>query len=735
MLVFKSRVLVKYFLSYFVLLVAIFGILAFVFENVFSFMRSEVESTVMKQFEQIGFVFEGEMESLKTTADLIHTNEYLTRFRLSNSDYMAFNGIKELKKLRASNSFIHDVFISYQDGYVYSARGKASIDVYARDILFLDGESADKIHSILMKQDKRGIYSLYYENPSHSQPAYMLCTYPITDINSVATVSFVISSHTIRKMINNLLTDSGSSARMSLPSGEFFTEIPLLEGKDSPFAANYGGKYFYYSYKTDESGFEFNMAIDSAGVLGPVRELQKRSYLLILATFILALLLSYLFSRRHYKPIKQLNKRAIEHTGRNVLIDAGNEFDAILKVMDYEGLENRKLSQKLDEIGFILRQQSFELLFSGMIRDEERQAELMAMGEIEVKGTFTVLVVIQTCGNGEKQDMHLVAGILSTIFGAYYITRIMDTEAAVFVVGLGEDHDPAKSQRKRAAREAQSRFAGHPSMHLAFCFGRVSRDLSSISRIYAEALICAEQSLLYSEKYARKGDDENILFFENLSSNRDEGYHLDQGDLDALFKSLEAKNLNESMAGFELIMKKLHEKNLSPKALEFYYYDLLYRTFHRFSFEGMERQVLNMLESGLGSTEKFTGRMKDLFKSIIREMSSDTGNEIILKIVEYIDNNFKNSNLSLAFLAEKYQISPNYISKYFKEKTGESYINYVSEMRMKEAYRLVLESDLPIHEISMNVGYLDAVNFTKKFKKIYNMTPTELRQKHRKVTE
>ena len=730
---FKGRLLVKYFLSYLILLAAIFGALAFIFAGVFSFTRSQVENSVMSRFEQIGIVFESQMESLKTTVDLIHTNEYLTRFRLSNSDYMAYNGIKELKKLRASNSFIYDVFLSYKDGYVYSARGKSTEEVYLGAVLSLNEESRTRISSILKDPPGRGIYSLYQSNITGSQPAHMLCTFPLMeDSATVATVGFVVSSSTVGKTLEKLLGELQSGVRMTLPSGEFFMEV-VSEAEASPFSDAVKEMYMYYPYRTEGVGFTFDMAIFTDEVLRPVKELQQRSYLVISATFILALLLSFYFSRRHYKPIKLLNKRAIEHTGRNILIDAGNEFDAILKVMDYEGLENRKLSQKVDEIGFILRQQSFELLLSGTLRDEERVSELIRMGEIQIQDTYTVMIVMAERNDGEKADMLLIAEGLAKLFGAYYITRIMEMEAAVFVVNL-KDADPVKALRRNAVREACSRFAGHPSLGLFFCFSRVNHDPASISRAYTEAMVCAEQRLLSSDKWGPEVPEDNVLFFENLFRHSARGYHLEGEDLECLIRNLEKGDFNSSMALFEAILKKLHGKNLSPHALKFHYYDLLYRIFHHFTYEGMESQVLRLLESDWGSAEQFTLKMKGLFRQIIKGRTKEAEADPITQMVEYIDHNYRRSDLSLAALAERFQISPNYISRFFKEKTGESYISYLSGVRLKNAYTLVLESELAIHEIAQEVGYLDSVNFIKKFKKAYDTTPNELRLKHRQKT-
>ena len=79
-------------------------------------------------------------------------------------------------------------------------------------------------------------------------------------------------------------------------------------------------------------------------------------------------------------------------------------------------------------------------------------------------------------------------------------------------------------------------------------------------------------------------------------------------------------------------------------------------------------------------------------------------------------------------------LSSAYISKIFKEETGEAPINYLIKMRLERA-RIQLESDTQqsIKAISNSVGYEDVYYFSKLFKKYYGMSPVHYRSKFRKV--
>ena len=75
-------------------------------------------------------------------------------------------------------------------------------------------------------------------------------------------------------------------------------------------------------------------------------------------------------------------------------------------------------------------------------------------------------------------------------------------------------------------------------------------------------------------------------------------------------------------------------------------------------------------------------------------------------------------------------LSPVYISKIFKEETGESPINYLIKIRLEKARDILLKSsDSTIKNIANEVGYEDAYHFSKLFKKYYGISPLYYRKR------
>lgn len=103
-------------------------------------------------------------------------------------------------------------------------------------------------------------------------------------------------------------------------------------------------------------------------------------------------------------------------------------------------------------------------------------------------------------------------------------------------------------------------------------------------------------------------------------------------------------------------------------------------------------------------------------------------NPITLKARQYIDSHLAEPQ-SLEGLAEILGVSPFYLSKLFKEETGETYVNYVTNARLEKARKLLSDGGLIIKEISAGVGYSDQNYFSKLFRQKYGETPSEYRQR------
>lgn len=112
----------------------------------------------------------------------------------------------------------------------------------------------------------------------------------------------------------------------------------------------------------------------------------------------------------------------------------------------------------------------------------------------------------------------------------------------------------------------------------------------------------------------------------------------------------------------------------------------------------------------------------------IQNLKSQTENPIIKKALVYIEEHLADLQ-GLEPLAQTLNVSPFYLSKLFKEETGDTFINYLTSMRLEKAKKLLKDSSMIIKEITAGVGYNDQNYFSKLFKQRFGVSPTEYRAK------
>lgn len=99
----------------------------------------------------------------------------------------------------------------------------------------------------------------------------------------------------------------------------------------------------------------------------------------------------------------------------------------------------------------------------------------------------------------------------------------------------------------------------------------------------------------------------------------------------------------------------------------------------------------------------------------------------ISEITGYINNNYA-EDITLDSVCKQFFISPYYFSRTFKKNTGFTFVEYLNGVRIKEAQKLLLETNLSVTEISNRVGYKSITHFGRVFKNITGSAPLHYRK-------
>jgi two-component system response regulator YesN len=105
------------------------------------------------------------------------------------------------------------------------------------------------------------------------------------------------------------------------------------------------------------------------------------------------------------------------------------------------------------------------------------------------------------------------------------------------------------------------------------------------------------------------------------------------------------------------------------------------------------------------------------------------GGQLITKAIEYIKLHYR-EELTLQEVADTIHVSKSYFSNLFKKQSGQNFIDYLIDLRLHEAKRMLVQNEYKIYEVAEKSGFNDVKYFSKLFKKMTQMTPVEYREKH-----
>lgn len=97
----------------------------------------------------------------------------------------------------------------------------------------------------------------------------------------------------------------------------------------------------------------------------------------------------------------------------------------------------------------------------------------------------------------------------------------------------------------------------------------------------------------------------------------------------------------------------------------------------------------------------------------------------LITMLNYIQANYQ--TVTLEDMANEFHLSTPYISKYIKDKSGKTFGEHITQIRLKRAKTLLKNGNMTVENISYAVGYPNAEHFIRLFKKTFNMTPIQYR--------
>ena len=253
-----------------------------------------------------------------------------------------------------------------------------------------------------------------------------------------------------------------------------------------------------------------------------------------------------------------------------------------------------------------------------------------------------------------------------------------------------------------------------------------TREIYDLSESYNEAM----RSLAYN-------NSDSVVHVNDLPilCSYEDNYPIETETM--LFKNIAIGNLNKSIyyaKSFFDWMVENHSQNVMDiklKALEivlkaenigFESGGMVYR----FHMRSEYLQCIMEMQSYQSLYEWLEIKISEVCRNILTKKEESTV-DIVKKAQLYIEENYS-KDIILEEVSKQLQISPYYLSKLFKKRSGNTFIEYLTSVRIEKAKELLRNSSKSMKEICVEVGYADANYFSRTFKKNVGVSPTEYKE-------
>ena len=150
---------------------------------------------------------------------------------------------------------------------------------------------------------------------------------------------------------------------------------------------------------------------------------------------------------------------------------------------------------------------------------------------------------------------------------------------------------------------------------------------------------------------------------------------------------------------------------------------------------------LSTIEDGFLAVQEFFSILYELSKfddarelatSSFAKVEVESESKRILKVKNYIDEHYKDE-INLEQLADLVGMTSTSFSRYFKQRTGKNFLEYIIDIRLGHAARMLIDTTDSISEICWRTGFNTLTNFNRLFRKRKGCYPTEFREKYQKT--
>jgi two-component system response regulator YesN len=724
-------------------------------------IKKQVESYNIAMLEQAQKVLDERIAGIKKTIVNVGTDLEIQRLLYSgyeldgNDRFNISRAITNLSRYKGTDSFIYNIYVALNNSNTIITNTKSTNfeNFYKQDSIYSQWS---------FNEWKKKLTEKYYmefkpvQKVTTSEEEEQLITVfqsiPFGNVDgSLGCVVVSIDSNKIKELLKDInilnkgtvyITDDKNQIILSTGSNELLDSV-----KELNFSINSGFLYkkvqgtevIISSVASSANGWRYVSVIPTKYVMQEINSIRNLTLILFLVSLSGAIALAYFLARKNFNPIRKMVDDLKGKVNNGVEIASKNEIEFINQVTnkafhEYEEIKTTMISQIP-----VIKANLLQQLIEGNITEEKDLKESLEALGINFKFNFFSIILInideyfENSLNERNMMKFVVGNIIEYIGNEKYEMHMVDikSDRVAILVNLSGMDEENMTRLLNLGHTVLDFMKEKLNTVITVALGNIIEGIDKINISYYQALKTIEGQLLRANG--------KVVKFSDIAKNEKVYSYPIEIEL-LLINSVKMGNIDKVVQILNEVFEENFENvNISIEMFRCLFFDIMSTAIKVISNLGVNYERIfgnefRPYESIVAC--KNILEMQAVLRAIYGEIckyindNKKSKNQVLIEnIMEYIKTFFRNPGLSLVCVADAFDINPNYLSGYFKEQTGENFMNFVNSVRLNEAKRLLQDTKLPLQDICREVGYSNSGVLIRNFKKYEGITPGEYREK------
>lgn len=662
---------------------------------------------------------------------------YGTEFKQSD----ALNGMSVINRFMQSSEYIHSInLINFNTNsvltnvtrmpidefydqelisYIKSLKTNSPVVVYLPHTIEIYQASFSRL------QENIDVWSLIIGTNNAGALVINIDQAAFCDLIDLSTINTGSSSFLLNKMDQVLDSNDYTYFKQSFPYSKLGTYIRNLSSKSGYFDYLINNKKYTVYYAKESNIGLISIKLVPYTLLDTTNGLLISSLLISLVFLLVTLLIGIAVSLILYKPVNQFMDTFSEPVTSPTHFD--DEFKYVTNIYNTILRQNKNLEHSVH--AYKLHKENFcfyKLLTASNTLAPDEYTELVLQFDKQNYKVFVIAIddSTYTLINDYSLLTYIITNVADELLTSLFTLKSIELSGSklAYILNFNELDDLVLLNKLTSL---QNFMKDNYQIAISIGISSTISDFDDISLGYN----FANTALL--RKFAN--DSGNIIFYNHIPiiNTQEQKYPF---SIDAEFivalKNLQSDKLTSLLQDFFSIIRSYDYNKI-----------IMYILWLNYSIQRIE-YANNLQSEDLDLTEitRNNNTLDDIYKifldrclnilSILEaiKINSSEKSKLINTVISLVKENLYNPNLSVIFIANEVHLSVNYLRSIYKECTGESLSNYITQQKLDLIYYLLSDTDLSIQAISEQLGFTTKNYFFTFFKKHTNITPTQYRK-------